>query len=93
VPYKNIWLTAEGEKLKTTLELSLAVFDASQKKVWEFENQYSILLEEDELGGLSGQKYVIKIPVVLEKGDYDLVLELINAADGSKGRGKISFQI
>ncbi len=93
VPYRNIWLTAEGEKLKTTLELSLAVFDASQKKVWEFKNQYPILLEEIELKGLSGQEYVIEIPMALGKGDYDLVLELINAADGSKGRGKISFQI
>lgn len=93
VPYKNIWLTAEGEKLKTTLELSFAVFDASQKKVWEYQNQYPILLEEDELAELSGHEYVIEIPVVLEKGDYDLVLELINKTDGSKGRGKISFQI
>lgn len=93
VPYKNIALTAEGEKLKTTLELSLAVFDASQKKVWEYQNQYPILLEEEELAKLSGHEYVIEIPVVLEKGDYDLVLELINKADGSKGRGKISFQM
>jgi GWxTD domain-containing protein len=93
VPYKNIWLTAEGERLKTTLELSLVVFDASQKKVWEFENQYSILFEEDELEELSGQEYVIEIPVVLERGDYDLFFELINTADGSKGRGKISFQV
>jgi GWxTD domain-containing protein len=93
IPYRNIWFAAEGEKLKTTLELSLAVFDASQKKVWEFENQYPILLEEIELKGLSGQEYVIEIPMALGKGDYDLVLELINAADGSKGRGKISFQI
>jgi GWxTD domain-containing protein len=93
VPYKNIWLTAEGKKLKTTLELSLAVFDASQKKVWEYQNQYSILFEEDELEELSGQEYVIEIPMVLERGDYDLVLELINTADGSKERGKISFQV
>ena len=93
VPYKNIGLTADGEKLKTTLELSLAVFDASQKKVWEFENQYPILLEKIELEELSGQEYVIEIPMALEKGDYDLVLEIINAADGSKGQRKISFQI
>jgi len=93
VPYKDIGLSAEGEKLKTTLELSLSVFDAFQKKVWEFEKQYPILLIEDELAGLSGQAYVIEIPMALEKGDYDLVLELINISDGSKGRGKISFQI
>lgn len=93
VPYKNIWLTAEDEKLKTTLELSLVVFDHTLKKVWEFENQYPILLEEIELKGLSGQEYVIEIPMALEKGDYSLVLELINAADGSKVRRKISFRV
>lgn len=92
VPYKNIWLIAEGKKLKTTLELSLAVFDASQKKAWEFKNQYSILIEEDELEEFSGQEYVIEIPMLLKRGDYDLVLELINTADGSKGRGEISFE-
>jgi GWxTD domain-containing protein len=93
VPYKNIALTAEGKKLKTTLELSLAVFDASQKKVWEYKDQYPILLKEAELAKLSGHEYSIEIPMVLEKGDYNLVLELINKVDGSKGRGKISFQI
>jgi len=93
IPYRNIWFAAEGEKLKTTLELSLAVFDTSKRKIWEFEKQYPILLDEDELGGLTGQEYVIEIPVVLEKGDYDLELELVNAVDGSKGQGKISFQI
>lgn len=92
VPYKNIWLIAEGKKLKTTLELSLAVFDASQKKAWEFKNQYSILIEEDELEEFSGQEYVIEIPMLLKRGDYDLVLELINTADGSKGREEISFE-
>jgi len=93
VPYKNIALTAEGEKLKTTLDLSLTVFGASQKKVWGFENQYPIVLDESELEGLSGQEYVIEIPMVLEKGEFEAVLEVINAADGSKGRGKTSFQI
>lgn len=93
IPYRNIKLTAEGEKLKTTLELSLAVFSASQKKVWEFAKKYTILLEQDELEGLYGQEYTIEIPLNLNQGDYDLVLELIDAVDGSKGRGKISFQV
>jgi GWxTD domain-containing protein len=91
VPYKNIVLTAEGEKLKTTLELSLAAFDVSQKKVWEYENQYPISLDEGELEELFGQEFVIEIPVPLEKGEYKLVLEVRNAADGSRGQGKTSF--
>lgn len=93
VPYKNIWFTTEGKKLKTRLELSLVVFDHIPKKVWEFENQYSMVFDEDELRKLSGQDYVIEIPLVLERGDYDLVLDLTNAADGSKERGKVSFQV
>lgn len=93
VPYKNIWFTAEGKRLKTTLELSLVVFDDTRKRVWEFKNRYSMLLGEDELRKLSGQEYVIEIPMVMERGDYELVLELVNIADGSKERGKISFQV
>ena len=92
-PYKNIVLSAEGEKLKTTLELSLAILDSSQQKTWEYQDQYPISLDKDELGKLSGQEYVIEIPAVLKKGDYDLVLELTNLVDKSKGRKKISLQI
>jgi GWxTD domain-containing protein len=92
VQYKNIALTADGDTLKTTLELSLAAFDASQQKVWGFEKRFPLLLDKGELAKLSGQEYVIEIPLVLEKGEYDLVLELTNTADGSKGRKKISFQ-
>jgi GWxTD domain-containing protein len=93
IPYRQIVLTAEGEKLKTTLELSLVVFNASQKKVWEYQKKYPILLEEDELERLSRQEFVIEIAMSLEKGDYDIVVELVNAAAGSKGRGKISVRI
>lgn len=92
-PYKNILLIAEGEKLETTLELSLAIFDSSQQKVWEFQNQYPISLNENELKKLVGKEYIIEIPVVLKNGDYDLALELINSAHKSKGRKKFSFQI
>jgi hypothetical protein len=61
--------------------------------VWGLEKRFPILLDEDELARLSGQEYVIEIPLALEKGEYELVLELANTADGSKGEGKIPVQI
>jgi GWxTD domain-containing protein len=93
VPYRDIALTAAGGKLESTLEMSLAATDGSGKKVWEYQSRYPISVRPNELAHISGREYTIELPIELEKGDYSLVLELTNSADGSKGQGKISFRI
>ncbi|MGB7294279.1 MAG: GWxTD domain-containing protein [Candidatus Aminicenantales bacterium] len=93
VPFRDIAFTANGEKLESTLELSLSVLDGSRKKVWGYQRRYPIVLTRKQMAGKSTREYVIEIPLLLEKGDYDLVVELTNSADGSKRQGNISLHI
>jgi len=93
IPYKNIWFKEEENKLKTTSELSMEIFDSSQKKVWEHKKNYPISLKEENLEELIGKDYVIEIPVHLEPGNYILTIELENKIDGSRVAKKAKFAI
>ncbi|MDH4272959.1 MAG: GWxTD domain-containing protein, partial [Candidatus Aminicenantes bacterium] len=49
IPYAKIWFKAEGEKLLTTLALSLDITDAKETKVWTSRQDYALELTEKEL--------------------------------------------
>lgn len=93
VPYKNIWLAEEGNKLKTTLELSMEIFDSSEKKVWKHQKNYQVSLTEENLKEIIGKNYLIEIPVNLEHGNYVLTAELENKTDESRARKNVKFSI
>ena len=93
VPYKNIWFTEEENKLKTTLELAIEIFDSSEKKVWEHQKNYLISLTEKNLEEIIGKDYLIKIPVNLKQGEYSLTAQLENKTDKARVRKKVKFTI
>lgn len=93
VPYKNIWFAEKENKLETTLELSMEVFDSSEKKVWEHQKNFPISLLDKNLEELIGKYYLIEISVNLEQGNYTLTAELENKTDGSRARKKVKFTI
>jgi len=93
VPYRNIWLVEEENKLKTTLELAIEIFDSSGKEVWEYQNQYPISLTEENLEETIREDYLIKIPVHLMQGEYSLTAHLENKTDGNQARKKVKFSI
>jgi len=93
IPYDNIWFKEEENKLKTTLELFMEIFDSSQKKVWEHKKNYPISLTEENLEEIIGKDYVIEIPVNLEPGNYILTIELEDKIDGSRVAKKAKFAI
>lgn len=93
VPYKNIWFAENGNNLKTTLELSLEILDPSEKKVWEYQKNYPVVVKEEELEKITEKKYPIRIRVALEPGTYYLVLNLRNKTDNSKVSKKGKFVI
>ena len=92
-PYKNIWFAEEENKLKTILELSMAVFDSSEKKVWEHKKNYPISLTEKNLEEVIGKYYLIEISVNLEHGNYTLTADLENKTGGDRTRKKVKFTI
>lgn len=93
VSYKNIWFKEEDNQLRTTLELSMKVFDSSENKVWEYQKSHPISLIEEKLEEILRKDYIIEIPVHLEHGDYSLVVELENRTDESRARKKVLFTI
>jgi len=93
VPYKNIWFAEKENNLKTILELSVEIFDSSEKKVWKHQKNYPISLIEKNLKDIFGKDYIIQVPVKLEPGKYSLTVELENKTDESRVRKKIKFSV
>ncbi len=93
VPYDNIWLSAEGNEFKTTLELSLSIFDSAGNKVRDETKTYPISLAKDELEKLTGQDYLMEIPVELEPGEYRATIALNNITGQTKVKKTIKFTI
>jgi len=93
VPYKNIWFAEKENNLKTILELSVEIFDSSEKKVWKHQKNYPISLIEKNLKDIFGKDYIIEVPVKLEPGNYSLTVELENKTDESRVRKKIKFSV
>jgi len=93
VPYKNLWFSAEGDKLQTALEVTLTVFDSKSQKVWEEKRTYPISLSEEELMGLANKDYLIEIKLPLQPGVYQLEALLKEMTDESQVVKKIKLTI
>ncbi len=78
IPYANIWFSSEKGVFKTTLEISVEVFDAARKKVAAETKSYPLSWPEKEFKGLMGQDYIVEIPFLLEPGEYRIVVSLKN---------------
>lgn len=93
VPYRNIWFTEKEGILETTLELSFEIFTLSQVKIWQFRKDYPISLTEEELQEKINEAHLITVPLSLNKGEYSLLLEIINKTGEEKLKKSITFDI
>ncbi len=93
LPYKKIWFKEEENLLETTLELSLKVFDSNRDIFWQFQKDYLVSLTEKELQEKMNKSYSIKIPLPLKKGNYSLLLEIINKTGEEKLQKTLTFNI
>lgn len=91
LPYKKIWFKEEENLLETTLELSLEVLDSNQDIFWQFQKDYLVSLSEKELQEKMKKSYSIKIPLPLKKGNYSLLLEIINKTGEEKLQKSLTF--
>ncbi len=67
VPYNAIWLDAEGEKLKTVLDVRLELKDPEDNIIWRYEDVFKLAVKDEELVKLKGKKYKIEIPIILDQ--------------------------
>jgi len=93
VPYQNIWLVEKEGKLETTLLLDLEVITDSKERVWDFNQEYPISLEPDEMKNTLGQSYEIKVETELPQGSYRMNIQLENRTDEKKVQKSITFKL
>lgn len=93
IPYKKIWFAAKEDILETTLAVFMEIFDSNQEKAWQYQKDFLISLTERELEKKMDKAYQIKIPLLLEKGSYSLVLEITNKTGEEKLKKSLSFTI
>ena len=72
IPYNVIWLNAEGEILKTVLDVELELKDSEDNIIWRHEDAFEIAAKDEELGKLKGKKYKIEIPFILDQNSTGL---------------------
>jgi GWxTD domain-containing protein len=82
LPYKDIWLKAEGDRFQTALEVEAEASDADGKPVWKEKKSYPISLGRKEYMKAIREEFLIEIPVSLKPGEYALNVSLKNAAGG-----------
>jgi len=95
IPYKNIWFVEENEKLETTLSLNIEVFSALKKKmkVWDFNEEYLLSLDQSEIRENLDKSYVISAQPELVPGNYTMKVLLENKTDGTKAQKTIKFDL
>lgn len=93
IPYRNIWLKETGDKLETTLEVTLSILDSSDKEISSYQDSFLLSLESDHLYEVIQKNYIIEIPVKLEPGQYSAILELENTTGHSRVRKVIRLTI
>jgi GWxTD domain-containing protein len=94
IPYRNIWMRAEGENLETSINAEVKIADADTKtKVWEFKKAYKISLRESELEKMYEENYVIEIPAQLPEGNYTIDVILENTTDAKKIAKSLKFSL
>jgi GWxTD domain-containing protein len=94
VPYKNILFQTDSknkDRFNADLILHTAIFDAKNKKIQEFSNNYPLSLTEEELK--TQDHYSIDVPLTLPPGKYEAQLTLESKSDDIKIKKNAKFKI
>ncbi len=68
IPYAAVWLKEDEGRLKTDIEVELALRDADQNTIWEHSETFEIALSEEELQKKRRASFRREIPFVIEAG-------------------------
>ncbi len=100
IPYSAIWLNLEGGKFVATLEIQLSLKDSQDILRWESTKSYDLSLTSDELKQKRNSRYVVAIPLQVEKnvdalaqGSNQLLIVLKNTKIGEEIRKKVDFSL
>ena len=94
IPYRNIWMSADGENLETTINSEIQIKNAgTQEKVWESKKEYRISIKESELEKMYDENYLIEVPIQLPEGSYTMDVILENRTDAKKIAKSMRFSL
>jgi GWxTD domain-containing protein len=94
IPYRNIWMRAEGENLKTTINAEIQITNAdTQENTWKYKKSYNISIKESDLEKMYDENYLIEIPVQLSEGNYTMDVLLENTTDAKKIAKSLKFRL
>jgi GWxTD domain-containing protein len=100
IPFNSIWLSFEGGKFATTLEIRLELSDSQNSVRWETTVSYDLAYTAEELKQKLASRYEVAIPVVIEKGaetlglgKNTLLVLLKNQKVGEEIRKKVEFSL
>lgn len=93
LPYRMIWLKAEGETLRASLDLSLVVLDKGGTKVWEFAKTYPIEVAAGARKDKLAKDFVAEVTAPLAPGSYTAVIALTNSNGGGRSEIRKDFEI
>ncbi len=93
VPYKGIWLVERDEKLETTLLLTLEILSDSEEKIWDFQEEYPVSLDQDQIVEILGKNLQLEVETELSPGKYNIKALLENKTDGNKARKILEFNL
>jgi len=68
-PYERIWFRSEGATMAATLEAEVEVRDAQKAVIWQSQTRRDIRMPDAEVNRMTGKKYRVEIPIVIEGGD------------------------
>jgi len=94
IPFKNIWMSDEGDKLETTLSVTAEIEDATtDEQIWNTQKDFILSLTEAELEDMVGESYTVEIPLSLPEGSYGMTILLENSTGEEAIRRHMTFKI
>jgi GWxTD domain-containing protein len=94
IPFNNIWMSDEGDKLETTLTVTAEIEDArTEEQIWDTQKDFVLSLTESELEERVGESYTVEIPLSLPEGRYGMTILLKNSTGEEAVRRQMTFKI
>lgn len=93
LPYRNIWMKAQGDRLEAGLEVTLKVLDAAGAEAWSFAQTYPLAIDADRRKEALAGEFTAEAVAPLGPGSYTVSVTVVNTNDGSKASFEKAFEI
>jgi GWxTD domain-containing protein len=94
IPFNNIWMSDDGEKLETTLTVTAEIENSTtEERIWNTEKEFVLSLTEEELENMAGESYTVEIPLSLPEGSYAMTIVLENSTGEEAIQRHMTFKI